>query len=291
MSRLREENVDRPLISRVQTIVSFHAHPDDEALLTGGTLALLASAGHRVVLVVATAGARGLSGDGRSGEDLAEERMSEVERSAQILGCARVVHLGFPDSGWTGGGEMTPAAGTFAGVELDAVAEQLAEILRAENADVLTVYDQFGGYGHADHVRVHDAGLRAAELAGTPRVLEATIDRTNISRAVRILRTLRLVPSGTATQHVPSWYTAREEITHRVPVRPFAAQKRAALACHRSQATGGSGPRTAAILLRLPRWVFARVCGTEWFVETGADVPRVKITDPLVAAPRVGSAQ
>jgi LmbE family N-acetylglucosaminyl deacetylase len=220
---------------------------------------------------------------------LAEQRMSEVERSAQILGCARVVHLGFPDSGWNGGTEIMPAADTFAGVDLDVVAEKLAQVLRAENADVLTIYDRFGGYGHADHVRVHDAGLRAAALAGTPRVLEATIDRTNISRAVRILRALRLVPPGTATQHVPSWYTAREEITHRVPVRPFAAQKRAALACHRSQATGGTGPRTAAILLGLPRAVFARVGGTEWFVETGASVPSVKIADPLVAAPRGGS--
>ena len=271
------------------TIVSFHAHPDDEALLTGGSLAMLAAAGHRVVLVVATSGAAGLSGDGRSGAALAEQRMGEVERSAQILGCARVVHLGFADSGSVSASSMTPAPGTFAAVDLDLAVDRLADVLREEAADVLTIYDRFGGYGHADHVRVHDAGLVAARLVGTPRVLEATLDRTQIRRAVRILSVMRLVPAGTATQRVPAWYSAREEITHRVSVRRYAPQKRAALACHRSQAGGGTGPRTAAILLGLPRAVFARVCGTEWFVETGADVPRRPIADLLIAAPRPGT--
>jgi LmbE family N-acetylglucosaminyl deacetylase len=257
----------RPRLPGRQTIVSFHAHPDDEALLTGGTLAALAAAGHRVVLVVATSGESGLAAGGQRGSELAEIRMGEVERSAQLLGCARVVHLGYGDSGWANGAAVTPPPGSFAAVPLSEAADRLAAILREEHADVLTVYDRYGGYGHIDHVRVHDVGVVAAERAGTAHVLAATVDRTLIRRGVRILEAFRRVPPGTATQHVATWYSAREEITHRVSVRRYAAQKRAALGCHASQAAGGSGPRTAGVLLRLPRPVFARVTGTEWFVD------------------------
>lgn len=274
----------------MSTIVSFHAHPDDEVLMTGGTLARLAAEGHRVVLVVATDGAKGLSDDGRTGTELAGRRRDEVERSAQILGCARVVHLGYADSGWAGGADPTtdPLPGSFAAANVGEAAERLAAVLREEQADLLTVYDRYGGYGHLDHVRVHTVGLDAAHRANTPRVVQATVDRTHISRAVRILGLLRVVPPGTATQHVPSWYSAREEITHRVSVRRFADQKRAALACHASQAGGGSGPRTAGILLRLPRPAFRRLLGTEWFVEIGVDAPRRPLDDLMTSARQAG---
>ena len=91
------------------TVVSFHAHPDDEALLTGGTLAMLAAAGHRVVIVVATAGALGLSGEGLAPDALAERRSAELDRSAAALGSARVVRLGYADSGWCPDGSVPPA--------------------------------------------------------------------------------------------------------------------------------------------------------------------------------------
>ena len=268
-----------------QTVVSFHAHPDDEALLTGGTLALLAAAGHRVVLVVATAGGLGLSGP-VAGGDLAALRRAELDRSAAALGVARVVHLGYPDSGWSPDRSSGPAADAFASVPVAQAAGRLADVLEAEQADILTVYDRHGGYGHLDHVRVHDVGLAAARLAGTPRVLEATIDRTLLRRAMRVLGALHLIPQNTAVDAVDSWFSGRDEITHRVPVGAFAAAKRAALACHASQAAGGDGPRTAALLLRLPRPVFRRVCGTEWFIETGAPVPHPPLTDLLTSARR-----
>ena len=59
----------------------------------------------------------------------------------------------------------------------EVAADALARIVREERADVLTIYDANGGYGHPDHVQVHRVGLRAASLAGTPVVLEATVDR------------------------------------------------------------------------------------------------------------------
>ena len=65
----------------------------------------------------------------------------------------------------------------------------------------------------------------------------------------------------------------RTVIYDRISVGEFAAAKRAALASHGSQATGGDGPRTVALLLRLPGWLFRRVCGIEWFIETACLFP------------------
>ena len=67
--------------------------------------------------------------------------------------------------------------GTFWTADVEEAAGKLAAILREENADVLTVYDDHGGYGHPDHIQVHRVGMRAAELAGTPRVYQSTINR------------------------------------------------------------------------------------------------------------------
>ncbi len=245
---------------------------------TGGTLAMLAAQGHRVVLVTATAGELGLA-DTAKGAELAQRRRAELQASADQLGCARVVCLGYGDSGWSTSPEYEPAVGSFATVGIDVAAGRLADILRDEQADVLTTYDVRGGYGHLDHVQVHRVGAHAAELAGTPMVLQATLDRTLIDRLVRVLGWLRRVPEGTATGS--QWYSGREEITHRINVRAYSRQKKAALAAHRSQAVGGDGPRTAKILLKLPLPLFRLVCGTEWFVQSGAQVPTPPATDPL----------
>lgn len=268
---------------RRQTIVSFHAHPDDEALMTGGTLAMLSAAGHRVVLVTATSGAAGLAGGEPSSQSLAQRRRHELDCSAAALGVARVVHLDYADSGWTSSsGEQT----AFSTASVAEAAARLALILQDEAADILTVYDRHGGYGHLDHVRVHEVGHAAAVLADTPRVLQATLDRTLFSRAVRVLQAIRLLPASTPVQRIDVWYAGREEITHRVPVRAHASAKRNALKCHASQTSGGRGPRTVAILLRLPRPVFRLICGTEWFIETGAPVPAQALSDPLISAAR-----
>lgn len=271
--------------SRRQTIVSFHAHPDDEALMTGGTLAMLSASGHRVVLVTATAGAAGLAAGDPSTEALADRRRHELHCSAAALGVARVVELDYADSGWTSqSGKQSGEQARFSIVAVDEAAARLAVVLRDEAADILTVYDRHGGYGHPDHVQVYEVGRAAAVLAGTPRVLQATLDRTQFSRVVRVLRVLRVLPAGTPVHNIDVWYAGRDEITHRVPVRAHTAAKRRALSCHASQATGGRGPRAVAILLRLPRPLFRRVCGTEWFIETGAPVGHRPLIDPLISA-------
>lgn len=264
------------------TLVSFHAHPDDEALLTAGTLARAAAAGHRVVLVVATAGEAGLaSAEHRAGNSLGERRVAELRRSAQALGCARVEWLGYADSGMASAPSGAPDA--FARAEIvEEAAARLAGILREERADVLTVYDPAGGYGHPDHVQVHHAGIRAAELAGTSVVLEATVDRRLLLRALRLLAWLPGMPADFGPSRFETAYTASEALTHRVDVRRFARHKRAAMAAHASQAGSDTGVRTLAVLLKLPRPVFRWALGHEWFVERGR-TPAQPLLDDIFA--------
>src|ERR1700690_3680576 len=113
------------------TLVTFHAHPDDESIACGGVMRKAFEEGHRVVLIVAT---RGEQGEGPEGF------LAETEASAAILGAARLEFLGYTDSGMMG----TPAneqPGTFWQASVEEAARQLAGILRAEHADVLTCYD------------------------------------------------------------------------------------------------------------------------------------------------------
>ena len=245
------------------TILAFHAHPDDEVLLTGGTLARLAAEGHRVVVVMACAG-----GLGRDAS--AETRLGELRASAGVLGVARVVHLGYADSGH---GPVLfpdpPGQVRFARADLDQAASALAGLIRDEHADVLLSYDPQGGYAHRDHVKVHQVAARAAQMTGT-RVLEATVPR---ELAVRLFTPARLL--GLIRRFdIPDVHAAgspRSAITHRVDVRRFAAQKQAALAAHRSQVYGrGRAASLFRLLVALPTPLYGLICGREWFVEPGA---------------------
>lgn len=252
------------------TLLAFHAHPDDEALLTSGTMARAAAEGHRVVVVVATDGDLGLAagefaGDGRLGE----RRMAELRESARALGVARVAHLGYADSGLDG--EVLPdppGRVRFVRASLDEAAGRLAELLREESVDVLLSYDRSGGYGHRDHVRVHEVGALAAQLAGTPRVLEATVPRDSICRAIRLAAKVYRFPPEFDPEAFERSFSAREEITHRISVRRYAAFKRASMRAHASQASADDGgDRTLAALLRIPRPLYDLVFGREWFID------------------------
>ncbi|WP_237742913.1 PIG-L family deacetylase [Actinopolymorpha alba] len=262
------------------TCVFFHAHPDDEALFTSGTMALLAAEGHRVVLVVATAGDQGLAAPDSLGDNaLGDVRMCELHASARVLGCARVEYLGYADSGLDGAA-ATDGRVAFAKADVDEAAGRLAAILREENADLLTTYDPAGGYGHPDHVRVHHVGARAAQLAGTPRVLEATVDRHLLLRALRLIGRVYRFPAEFDVDSFERAFSAREEITHRIDVRRYANAKRASLTAHATQATGGDSVRTVAALRRLPGPLFRLVLGTEWYVQRDA-APGTRLTHPL----------
>ena len=262
------------------TLVSFHAHPDDEALLTGGLLGRSAEEGHRVVLVTATAGERGLAGHrDRDSDGLADVRMTELVASARILGCARVVCLGYADSG------LHPDpddASAFANLDPVGCAAALADVLREERADVLTIYDANGGYGHPDHVQVHRVGVLAAGLAGTPVVLEATVPRRLFAGVLRVLAVLGHPLGGSAPLGVGRVFSNPDLITHRVRVRGALSRKRAAMAAHGSQRRGGTGRRALDRFVRLPLPVFWLVFGREWYVEHGRRAPN-RLDDVFVS--------
>jgi LmbE family N-acetylglucosaminyl deacetylase len=249
------------------TIVSLHAHPDDESIQTGGSLALAGRAGHRTVLVFGTRGEHGEVVEGflEPGETLGARREQECHRSAEVLGVQRVAFLDYVDSGMAGTPE-NDLPGSFWSADLDEAAERLAAILREEQADVLTVYDENGVYGHPDHLQVHRVGLRAAALAGTPIVLEATMNRDELRRVIQLGR-----ERGVARdEDVPdvgedsTFGSPEAVITHRIDVRDVLDLKRASMAAHASQISETS------FFLQMPDEGFEATFGREWYIRHGA---------------------
>ncbi|MGZ8765572.1 MAG: PIG-L family deacetylase [Acidimicrobiia bacterium] len=263
------------------TLVTFHAHPDDEAIATGGIMARATAEGHRVVLVVATRGEHGEVDDGflAPGETLADRRVVETQRAADTLGVARVEFLGYADSGMDG--EPTnDAEGSFWSADIDDAAVRLAAILVEERADVLTVYDDHGGYGHPDHVQVHRVGVRAGVLARTPRVYESTLNRDHIKRLM-VARPDDLAEGDDAPD--PSDFddmgSPESEITTTVDVRAFVEHKRAAMRAHASQIAESS------FFLSMPDEAFGEAFGWEWFIRRGHRpvAPETSVFDGLEA--------
>ena len=248
------------------TIVSFHAHPDDESIQVGGTLAKAANEGHRVVLVFATRGEHGEVVEGflDDEEALGQRREQECIRSAEILGAQRVEFLGYHDSGMIGTPE-NDLPGAFWQADVDEAAERLAAILRDEQADILTAYDSDGGYGHPDHIQVHRVGLKSTELAGTPRFYEATMNRDHLRRVMEAAVAAGVLPPEEVPDVTEASTFGRPEsvITTAVDVRDHLDAKRASMAAHASQIPEDS------FFLTLPDEAFASTFGWEWFIRHG----------------------
>ena len=246
------------------TAVFFHAHPDDEAIITGGTMARAAAEGHRVVLVTATAGELGEVPKGllAPGEDLATRRAEELAAACAILGVSRHLCLGYGDSGMAGA-SSNDAEGSFWRADVEDAAAALATVLREEGAGALTSYDENGGYGHPDHIQVHRVGRRAAEMAGTPLYM-ATINRGYLERLAAQAETLGVTfPEGDAPD-ISELGVEEERITTAVDVRAFLDDKRRAMAAHASQIAETS------FFLAVPPEAFAAMWGTEWYMRQGA---------------------
>ena len=257
----------------MSTFVYCHAHPDDEASQTSGAMARAADEGHRVVVVFATNGEHGeVAADAVEGETVADYRRREAEASAAALGLARIVWLGYADSGMTGW-EQNDAEGSFHGADLDEAARKLADVVDEEDADILIGYDWHGGYGHPDHVKVHHLVHRAAPLARrTPRLLESTFNRTDLVRQFEEARAAGVDldwdfdPEDPMDDGNPLG-TAEEEITWEVDVSAYLARKRTSLEAHRSQASD------IEQFLALTPEVFGRAFGLEHYIEPGVDGP------------------
>jgi LmbE family N-acetylglucosaminyl deacetylase len=252
----------------VATLVTLHAHPDDEAIACGGTIAKAVAEGHRVVLVVATKGENGEVAEGflRPGETLAERREKEQEDACRILGIARLEWLGYVDSGMMGT-PQNDVLESFWNADIATAAAHLATILEDETAEILTHYDPAGTYGHPDHIQCHRVGLRAAELAGTPLVYESVVNRDHLKEGLALLseEELQMVQEGGLDPaELDELGVAASEITTAVDVRDYLGLKRAAMAAHASQIADTS------FFLAMPPQLFEQSFGTEWFIRRAA---------------------
>jgi len=244
-------------VSAAPVLITLHAHPDDESIFTGGTIAAAVEAGWRVVLVVATDGGAGARPPS-AGADLGAHRRAEAAEAARVLGIARVEFLGFADSGCANPATGPATPGTLAAADVEAAATAVRRILVEEGATVLTTYDAAGIYGHVDHVRVHEIGARS--VAGTGcELYEATLSRS-------ALRRLRhdLVGRGLEDALWPSALSEQlgvedgpdlvgVDVSRHLPV------KLAAVSAHSSQIM------EAPSFMGLPAGVFHHLFTTEWF--------------------------
>ena len=159
-------------VDRRLTLMTVHAHPDDESISTGGVMARAVRDGHRVVLITATRGEMGeiVAPDLDTPDNhrrLGEIRMSELEGAMGVLGVTEWDNLGYRDSDMMGrAGNNDPRS--FWRADVDEAAGRLAWMVRRYRPDVVTTYNDFGGYGHPDHIRVHDVSVRAFDRAGDP---------------------------------------------------------------------------------------------------------------------------
>ena len=248
------------------TLVCFHAHPDDEVITTGGTIARAVAEGHRVVVVFATRGELGLLPDDLGSETLGERRTREAQQAADLLGAHRVEYLGYQDSGMAGD-DTNHEDGTFWTADVEEAAARLAALLKQESAEVVTIYDDHGGYHHPDHIQVHRVGVRATELAATPRVYEATADADHFREQIEAMRDVippEMAEEMPKPEEFENTFSPAELITTRVDVRPYLEAKRAALALHSSQVDETS------FFLQMPEEIFAVAFGTEWFIRRDA---------------------
>lgn len=260
------------------TAVFFHAHPDDEALSTGGTMARLAAGGHRVVLVTATGGELGEVPDGflSAHETLAERRADELAAACAALGVTRHVPLGYRDSGMDGETSNADPA-CFWQADVDEAAQRLAAIVAAEKAEVLTTYDERGTYGHPDHIQVHRVALRAAALAAVPRLYMATVNRDHLKRLAASVAGEAFLAAAEERPSIDDLGVDEARITTAVDVVPFLDRKRRAMAAHASQISETS------FFLAMPPEAFVDMWGVEWYIRVGAEATRPFETSLLAA--------
>lgn len=251
------------------TIVFLHAHPDDEASATAGSMARAAARGDRVVLVYATGGEHGTAPEQLApGQSVADFRRGEALHSAGVIGIQRVEWLGYHDSGMTGWDQNGDGL-AFANADDAAAGRRLADIIDDEDADVVVGYDWHGSYGHPDHVKVHPVAKSAVAQANrAPRYLESTQSRDHMralyQRAVDAGAVLddEFNPDNPADDGNP-FGEPESDITFKVDVRDLIETKRSALACHASQPD-------AQGMLQMPEVIFREGFGFEWYIEPGA---------------------
>ncbi len=227
------------------TLLLVHAHPDDEAISTGGVMARAHDEGRRVVLVTATRGERGEIhnvDEASTRPRLAEVRTEELRRAGGILGVDRQEFLGYVDSGMAGT-EGNDDPRSFHRAPLLEAAGRLAAILREERPEVVVTYGADGIYGHPDHVKAHEVTVAALDLlqdteGWTPaKAYFCAIPRSGLEAMRRMAQEMAQEQGsgGMAGDDFPIQGNPDEEITTHVDVAGYVDRKRAAFAEHVTQ--------------------------------------------------------
>ena len=257
-----------------QRLLLVHAHPDDESIGQGATMAKYVAEGRGVTLVTCTAGEMGeilvpelehLAADREDG--LGVHRRTELEAAMKELGVTDHRYLGgfgtYRDSGmkWHEDGHAVAAdpvdggvhENIFANADLTEAANHLVEVIREVRPQVMVTYDEFGGYGHPDHIQAHRVAMYAAALAAVPsyrRDLGEAWDIAKIywgamseSRMRAGLRALREAGDSTTFEgmdpdgELGPFVTRDEDLAAAVDGGDFVDRKMAAMAAHATQIT------------------------------------------------------
>jgi len=262
-------------------LLAFHAHPDDESISAGGTLASLAAGATPVTVVTAT---RGEVGEIHNRDDadevrdqLGEIRTAELRAALQVLGVGEPVFLGYRDSGMMGTPENDhPDA--FWRADFSEAVGRLVKIIRERHPDVITAYDPFGGYGHPDHIQVHRIGTAAywaaADLGRYPVAthgepwLPSKLYWTTWSRERMVKVRREMTPDLGADEEVeePGAGSLASLITTTIDVIDWFEQKHEALLCHDTQFAADSWVRS------LPPEMLRRLLGSEFLTLVNSTV-------------------
>ncbi len=224
------------------TLLTVHAHPDDESSKGAGTVARYHAEGIRTVLVCCTGGEQGdILNPAMDTEevraDIGAVRARELKEAADIIGYDEVVMLGYRDSGMPDS-EANKDPRSFAQAPLDEAVERLAAIIRRERPQVVVTYaDDQEGYPHPDHLRVHEITFPAIDAAAD----EWTVDKvyfTSWSRARIEAMHEKYLELGLESPFDKSWFerpSHDDRITTRVDTSAVADVRRRALVAHATQ--------------------------------------------------------
>jgi LmbE family N-acetylglucosaminyl deacetylase len=256
--------------------MAVHAHPDDEAIGTGGILARYAAEGVRTVLVTCTNGELGDAPGGLKPDDPGHDesvvvplRRRELEASCEILGVSHLELLGYHDSGMEGW-PQNDAPNAFWRTPVEDAARRLAELMRKYEPQVVVTYDENGFYGHPDHIQANRVTHAALAEYTIPSKLYYTAVPRSALRGFREVLAEAGVEAPADVEDNPQFGTPDELITTTVDCSAVAARKYASLGAHASQSDN-------IFFLQMGQELFTSLMGSESFVRavdsTGAAVP------------------
>jgi N-acetyl-1-D-myo-inositol-2-amino-2-deoxy-alpha-D-glucopyranoside deacetylase len=233
-----------------KSLLLVHAHPDDETINNGATMAMYAAAGFNVTLVTCTRGEEGeilvpelahLAADKEDG--LAPIREAELANAMAALGVTDHRFLGAPHNRYRDSGMIGTAPNdrpdTFWQVDLDTAARELVTIILEVKPQVLVTYDEFGGYGHPDHIKAHQVAMRAAELAqdqwDIQKIYWNTMPRSVIQKGIDAMKAAGSDFMGVESADELPFAKPDDVVTTAMNASAFVDQKMKAMASHPTQ--------------------------------------------------------